>query len=118
MFRELLSSDKKRKTVINLNSEDFENGLKQDENAVLIDVRTEMENRMARIPNSLLIDLMDPDFISKIDELDRSKSYYLYCRSGNRSYTVGNQMIKMGFENVCHLLPGIIGWKGEIEKDI
>ena len=43
MFRELLSSDKKRKTVINLNSEDFENGLKEDESAVLIDVRTEME---------------------------------------------------------------------------
>jgi rhodanese-related sulfurtransferase len=105
-------------TVENVNAENFEKMIKEDGNAVLIDVRTLMENRMLRIPNSLLIDITSPFFISEIDKLDRNKNYYLYCQRGNRSLHAGSQMLKMGFKMVCHLQPGIIGWKGETEQDI
>jgi len=120
MFKDMFKNkDEKGKvnSVENLDAETFGNMIKEDENGVLIDVRTPMENKMLRIPNSLLIDIASPFFIPELDKLDRNKNYYLYCRSGNRSYHAGDQMLKMGFKNVCHLQPGIIGWKGETEQD-
>jgi rhodanese-related sulfurtransferase len=89
--------------------------MKSDPDAVLIDVRTKDEFDEARIPNSKLINLMDPTFHDQIAALDKSKSYYVYCRSGNRSYHAGNMMVKMGFEKVYNLASGIIGWHGNVE---
>ena len=120
MFKDMFSfrdRNEKVNTVENLDAENFEKMIKEDENCVLLDVRTPMENKMLRIPNSLLIDIASPFFIPELDKLDRNKNYYLYCRSGNRSFHAGNQMLKMGFKKVCHLQPGIIGWKGETEQD-
>jgi rhodanese-related sulfurtransferase len=37
-------------------------------------------------------------------------------RSGNRSHHAGVAMLKMGFEKVYNLAPGIIGWQGEVER--
>ena len=101
--------------VENLDSKTFEKQLSEDKNAVLLDVRTPMENQMVRIPDSILIDINSPLFMQEIDKLDRSKSYYVYCRSGNRSYHAGNYMLKAGFEKVYNLEPGIIGWQGKKE---
>ena len=120
MFKDMFSNrhkNEKVNTIENVDAESFEKMIREDENAVLIDVRTSMENKMLRIPNSLLIDIASPFFIPELDKLDRNKNYYLYCRSGNRSFHAGNHMLKMGFKNVCHLQPGIIGWKGETEQD-
>lgn len=114
----LLSSlfgQKNGKSVENLNSTDFENRIK-DENTVILDVRTKMEYEDVRIPNSKLIDLMNPAFINEIDSLDKSAKYLLYCRSGNRSLVAGREMVKLGFENVAHLSPGIIGYNGQTES--
>ncbi|MBU2492741.1 MAG: rhodanese-like domain-containing protein [Bacteroidetes bacterium] len=105
------------KTVVNLDSLTFESQMKSENDSVLLDVRTEDEFYEERIPNSKLINLMDPEFQTKISNLDKSKSYYVYCRSGNRSYHAGNMMMKMGFEKVYNLASGIIGWHGETESE-
>lgn len=115
MFREKYSEDNKTNVIVNLDSDTFEQRIREDENAVLIDVRTPMENQSKRIPNSVLIDISSPQFLSEINKLDKTKNYYLYCRSGSRSFIAGMQMISMGFNNVSHLQPGIIGWKGATE---
>jgi rhodanese-related sulfurtransferase len=103
--------------VINLDSEEFEKKVKEDRDAVLLDVRTVMENSQERIPNSLLVDIADSSFQDEIDKLDRSKSYFIYCRSGNRSYHAANIMLQMGFEKVYNLAAGILDWQGEVESD-
>jgi len=105
-------------TVENLDAKTLEKKMAEDKDAVLIDVRTPMENQMVRIPNSILIDINNPMFMEEIDKLDRSKSYYVYCRSGNRSYHAGNYMLKVGFEKVYNLEPGIIGWSGKKEFSV
>jgi rhodanese-related sulfurtransferase len=101
--------------VENLDAESFKKKLEEDSDAVLLDVRTQMEHQMVRIPNSILIDIYNPLFRQEVDKLDKNKSYYVYCRSGNRSFHAGNYMIQTGFEKVFNLEPGIIGWKGEKE---
>ena len=118
MFRENYSENtyKRSDFVENLSSAEFEQKMNEDENAMLIDVRTLMEHNINRIPNSMLIDIYNPTFLSEIDKLDRKKNYYLYCRSGNRSYIAGQQMKKMGFSEVYNLQQGIIGWTGPREN--
>lgn len=103
------------KLVENLDAKTFEKKMAEDKNAILLDVRTPMENQMVRIPNSILIDINNPIFAQEVDKLDKNKSYYVYCRSGNRSYHAGNYMLKVGFEKVYNLEPGIIGWDGKKE---
>jgi rhodanese-related sulfurtransferase len=104
--------------VENLDTETFKKKLTEDNNAVLLDVRTPVEHQMVRIPNSILIDINNPLFMQEIDKLDRNKSYYVYCRSGNRSFHAGNYMLQLDFEKVYNLKPGIIGWSGEKESSI
>ncbi len=101
--------------VVNLDSESFEKQYKEDKESVLIDTRTEAEYNDGHIPNSILMDMMNPGFSEEVEKLDKSKSYYLYCRSGNRSYHAGRMMKNLGFENVYNLEDGIISWHGEIE---
>lgn len=101
--------------VVNLDSESFEKQFKEDKESVLIDTRTPAEYNDGHIPNSILMDMMSPDFSDEVEKLDKSKSYYLYCRSGNRSYHAGRMMKNLGFEKVYNLEDGIISWHGEIE---
>ena len=105
-------------TVENLDAKTFEQKMAGDKDAVLLDVRTPMEHQMVRIPNSILIDINNPMFMQEVDKLDKNKSYYVYCRSGNRSYHAGNYMLKIGFEKVYNLEPGIIGWNGKKEFSV
>lgn len=102
--------------VVNLDSDTFEKQLKDDKNAVLIDTRTKAEFNDGHIPNAKLIDIMSSDFQQKVSELDKSKNYYVYCRSGNRSFHAAKAMTKMGFEKVYNLESGIINWYGKVVK--
>ncbi len=52
---------------------------------VVIDVRTPEEFDQGHLEGALNLDLMAPDFHEKITRLDPGRTYYLYCRSGNRS---------------------------------
>ena len=103
------------KIVENLDTDSFRQKLEEDMDKVLLDVRTPVEHQKVRIPNSILIDISNPMFMQEIDKLDRRKSYFVYCRSGNRSFHAGNYMLKIGFEKVYNLQPGILGWNGEKE---
>ncbi|MFO7315318.1 rhodanese-like domain-containing protein [Rhodothermus marinus] len=52
---------------------------------VVIDVRTPEEFAQGHLEGAINLDLMAPDFSEKIARLDPNRTYYLYCRSGNRS---------------------------------
>lgn len=100
-----------------LDAETFSNQLKKDPDAVLIDVRTPIEYFQGHIPGSKLMDIMSPAFPEDIVNLDKTKSYYLYCRSGNRSFHAGKFMIKNGFQKVYNLSSGILGWNEPLVTD-
>ena len=102
--------------INNLDYDSFEKMLNEDKNSVLIDVRTFGENKSLRIPNTILIDIHKPNFLDQIEKLDRSKSYFVYCRSGGRSHSAYKQMKSMGFEKVYNLKGGIINWHGKTEQ--
>lgn len=101
---------------MNLTQEDWAIQLEADENAVILDVRTENECNEGMIPDSINIDIYEGQaFIDKIEALDKSKNYYVYCRSGARSAKACEVMNELGFENAYNLMGGILQWNGDIE---
>ena len=57
---------------------------------------------------------LHPDFQRKFFPLigDENTPVYLYCRTGNRTGTLGNALVnQVGLRNVTHLKTGIVGWK-------
>lgn len=102
--------------LIDLNSNEFSKKLKEDDNAVLLDIRTPNEFHQGHIPNAILMNIYDPSFADDIQQLDKNKNYYLYCRSGNRSYHAGRLMLQLGFKNVYNLISGILDWAEPLEK--
>lgn len=103
-------------TLINLNANDFSQKFKEDVNGALLDIRTPSEYNDGHIPKSTLMNIYDPSFVDELQKLDKTKNYYLYCRSGNRSYHAGQLMKKLGFNNVYNLSSGILGWNEPLEK--
>jgi len=100
--------------IMNLSQEDWVNQLAADENAVILDVRTEDEFNDGYIENALNIDInKGQGFIYEIEELDKNKNYYVYCRSGARSAKACQVMNELGINNAYNLLGGILDWEGE-----
>ena len=100
---------------MNLTQEDWVSQLEADENAVILDVRTEDECNNGIIPESINIDIYKgQEFIEKLEALDKSKNYYVYCRSGARSAKACEVMNNLGIDNTYNLQGGILEWDGEI----
>jgi rhodanese-related sulfurtransferase len=100
---------------MNLVQEVWVDQLENDENAVVLDVRTEDECNEGMIPGAINIDIYKGQgFIYLIEELDKSKNYYVYCRSGGRSGQACSIMNQLGFEKTYNLLGGMMEWNGEV----
>ncbi len=100
---------------MNLDQEVWRDQLKEDVNSVVLDVRTEDEFNEGIILGAINIDIYKGQgFIDAIEELDKSKNYYVYCRSGGRSGQACSIMSELGFENAYNLLGGIMNWEGEV----
>ncbi len=100
---------------MNLTQQDWTEQLENDENAVVLDVRTEDECSDGIITDAIMIDINKGQFfINEIETLDKSKNYYVYCRSGVRSAKACEIMNELGFENTYNLLGGFMQWDGEV----
>ena len=80
---------------------------------VFVDVRTVKEHQAKAIPDTPVIPVQELE--SRIDELKKykDKKIVVYCRSGNRSRTGTDILIKHGFDAV-NLLGGMLQWKGPV----
>ncbi len=95
--------------------QEWEELLTQDNNAVILDVRTSQEQNEGIINNAVCIDIYKTEeFISALEELDKSKNYYVYCKAGGRSAHACQIMDQMGFANTYNLLGGTSLWTGEL----
>lgn len=100
---------------MNLSQEDWVSQYTADKNAVILDVRTEEECIDGIISDSINIDILaGQEFIEALEELDKTKNYYVYCRSGARSARACEIMNQLGFENAYNLEGGFLEWNGDI----
>ncbi len=103
---------------MNLSQQEWEDQLEKDDNAVILDVRSPEELEEGYIPNATNIDFyLGQDFLNEVQKLDKSKNYYVYCRSGNRSGQACAIMNSVGFKNAYNLEGGFMNWEGEVEGE-
>lgn len=94
----------------NISSNELKKLIKNNENILLIDVRSEEEFEEVNIETSINIPLQD--LLYNIDELQdhNDKDIVIYCRSGHRSIIACNLLAVEGFSNLYNLERGIIDY--------
>ena len=88
----------------------FKSHLADSTQKVLLDVRTSEEFAGGNIEGAINIDFKAPDFEQKIGELDKTKTYLVYCLSGIRSKKAADRMSELGFESLYVLNGGYSAW--------
>jgi len=84
--------------------------LMNNEDTVILDVRENREYAEGHIRNAIHIPLSAlPKRINELEKY-RNKTILAYCRSGNRSSQACRILNKQGFEKVCNMAGGIMGW--------
>ena len=89
----------------------------ETEGSIIIDVRTPEEYNSGHLVNAELLNIREPQvFMEGISALDKTKSYFVYCRSGARSAQACQLLKHRGIENCYNLLGGILEWQGQLES--
>ncbi|MEE8540405.1 MAG: rhodanese-like domain-containing protein, partial [Desulfobacterales bacterium] len=81
-----------------------------DTDFVILDIRTPAEFKAGHLQNSISLDYYSTSFAQQLKKLDKSKTYLVYCRSGNRSGKALPLFRKMAFNKVYEMGRGINGW--------
>ena len=101
----------KKKSIPDLEPKAFKQKLTEEENAVLLDVRTPSEFASGHIPNAVNINLQSLSFKKQLKDLDPSVAYLVYCKSGRRSMMACRIMDSAGFDKTFNLKGGILKWQ-------
>lgn len=98
--------------ITNMNAKDF-SAKTQESGVVVLDVRTPGEFSQGHIQGAMNIDVEASTFDSEIAKLDKTKTYAVYCHSGNRSGVATQAMAKAGFTHLFNLQNGIADWMAQ-----
>ena len=95
---------------VNIDDNKLKDLMKDKENTILIDVRSEEEYEEKNIEDSINIPLNN--LLYSIDDIEEYKDKYviIYCSSGHRSITACNLLSMEGFNKIYNLEKGIIGY--------
>ena len=94
---------------------DIEKIMNENENYIILDVRTIEEYNDGHIPGAICIpnETIDENVVNKLP--NKEQLILIYCRSGNRSKQATIKLKDLGYLNLIEF-GGIIDWPGEIEK--
>lgn len=106
---------KKDTDIQHVSMNDIVQIMEENENYIILDVRTLEEYNQGHIPNAICIpnETIDESVVNKLP--DKNQMILVYCRSGNRSKQAAEKLKKLGYTNLIEF-GGIIDWKGEIER--
>ena len=103
------------KTGIHLSPADFKK-LKDQEDVVLLDVRSDYEHLVGKFKNAITLDIENfRDFPEKVEALKelKDKKIVTYCTGGVKCEKASSFLLEQGFENVYQLHGGIIKYSIE-----
>ncbi len=84
---------------------------KDNQNFVIIDVRTPEEYADGHIEKAINLNYHSETFKDELNKLDKDNIYLIYCRGGNRSGAALSIMEELGFGEVYNMLGGIVQWE-------
>lgn len=92
----------------------------QDEDTIILDVRSNYEHNIGKFKNAITLDIDNfRDFPEKIKELEqyKDKKIITYCTGGIKCEKASAYLLEQGFENVHQLHGGIIKYGLEAEGE-
>lgn len=96
------------KTYEQISPQEAKKRMDNEEDVIILDVRTQEEYDSGHIKNAVC--LPNEDILSEPDILpDKGQHILVYCRSGNRSKQAAQKLADMGYENVLEF-GGILDW--------
>jgi rhodanese-related sulfurtransferase len=95
-------------------NEEIKHKLQKGSAPFILDVREEVEYMLGHIPGAISVPLSE--FERHLVELQREQTYYVICRTGNRSNAACLYMQVKGFTDVYNVIPGMSEWDGDIEE--
>lgn len=96
------------KTYEQISPQEAKKRMDNEEDVIILDVRTQEEYDSGHIKNAVC--LPNEDILSEPDILpDKGRQILVYCRSGNRSKQAAQKLADMGYENVLEF-GGILDW--------
>jgi rhodanese-related sulfurtransferase len=113
----VMLSNKKEESKANIqyvSMNEIKTIMEENENYIILDVRTTEEYNEGHIPNAICIpnETIDESIIEQLP--DKEQLILIYCRSGNRSKQATQKLQNLGYTNLIEFC-GIIDWEGEIE---
>lgn len=98
-----------------ISAKDAKTVMDSEENIVILDVREQYEFDAGHIPNATLLPV--GDIAAKAAQVlpDKNQKILVYCRSGNRSRTAANTLVKLGYTQIYDF-GGIIDWPYDVVK--
>ena len=79
----------------------------------IIDVRTPEEFLEEHIEGAQNINVKSEAFVTEIENLSKSDTLLIYCRTGRRSIYAAQVMVSFGFQKIYDLDGGFLNWKNE-----
>ena len=105
--------------VLSVSPQEFKSRLQADTTAYLLDVRRADEFAAGHLAGAHQLNWLDSTtFDNGAKQLDKSKTIYVYCRSGHRSGLAAHFLASQGFK-VVNMKGGYLAWTAnslEIEK--
>lgn len=115
MLLGIFSCQAQNKGYESVSADDFEHII-ADTNVIRLDVRTNPEYNDGHIENAINIDVLQDDFEKKaIATLNKAQTIAVYCRSGRRSKSAAQILVKKGYK-IVELDTGYLGWKSAGKK--
>ena len=78
---------------------------------VVLDIRTPQEFQDGHIEGAINIDYRSPTFGADLDRLEKTNTYFVYCRIGRRSGDAIGIMIRKGFTSIYRTPGDIVAWR-------
>jgi rhodanese-related sulfurtransferase len=94
-----------------VNMQEFEQKLKETENAVLLDLRTPKEFATGRIKGAKNLDFFGKGFYEQLLKYPKDTPLFIYCESGGRSGQTFERLKKEGYIFVYEMQEGMSGWR-------
>ncbi|HSQ86042.1 MAG TPA: rhodanese-like domain-containing protein [Desulfobacterales bacterium] len=86
---------------------------RKGDDLVIIDVSTPREYKGLHLEGAINVNLFSRFFKSRLDVMDKSRTYVIYCKMGGRSKIAKKLMLKLGFRKVYNIVGGTLLWKEE-----
>ena len=85
--------------------------MEKEPGIIILDIRPYADFKKEHIPGAVNLDYDGHQFQSKVEKLDKDKTYLIYCKSGVRGGYFLDKMRESGFMGAYNILGGVVAWK-------